>query len=263
MQPQDLYGLPLEQFTDRRNELARELRRQGHREQAAAVSKLRKPSVAAWAVNQLVRTQRREFDQLLSAGDALQRAQEDLLASRGDAATLRHAVDAERAVVSRLADAARGLLNADGHELTPARVEQVIETLHAAALEKDARASVKDGCLERELRHVGLGAPAALNDIAPRGRRPTADDSSRAAPPAQRRARQRDGAAGLRAARQAELQARRRFERAAQGLDRAAERRDRAAQELRDADEKLEAARALAAQAEREHRTAKRRVDRT
>jgi hypothetical protein len=50
------------------------------------VAKLRKPSVAAWAVNQLVRTQGRAIGELFDAGDALQRAQSDLLAGRGDAA---------------------------------------------------------------------------------------------------------------------------------------------------------------------------------
>lgn len=262
MQPQDLYGLPLEQFTDRRNELARELRRRGRREQAAAVSKLRKPSVAAWAVNQLVRTQKREFDALLSAGDALQRAQEDLLANRSDAASLRRAVDAERTAVGRLAEKARGLLNADGHELTPARVEQVTETLHAAALDQDVRASVKDGCLERELRHVGLGGRAAFGERVGAGDAPAASGASAPASSPRRAARQRNGAAELKAARQDELKARRRLERAVQGLDRAAERRDRAAQELRDADGALEAARALATEAEREHRKANRRLGR-
>src|SRR5579872_5994374 len=99
MEQHDLYGLPLEQFTEQRNALARELRTDGRRDEAAALSKLRKPSVAAWAVNQLVRTQRREVDALFLAGDALMRAQADLLAHGGEAGALRAAVDAERAAV--------------------------------------------------------------------------------------------------------------------------------------------------------------------
>jgi len=43
----------------------------GRRDEATAVAGLRKPSVAAWAVNQLVRTQRRALDDMLAAGDAL------------------------------------------------------------------------------------------------------------------------------------------------------------------------------------------------
>lgn len=82
MEADDLFGLPLERFTEERNALARELRREGRRDEAAEVARLRKPSVAAWAVNQLVRTQRREVDQLFAAGDALREAQAGLLAGR-------------------------------------------------------------------------------------------------------------------------------------------------------------------------------------
>src|ERR1700722_19073707 len=106
MKPHDLYGLPLERFTEERNSLAKQLRRKGERDQAAAVAALRKPSVAACAVNQLVRTQRRDVDSLFNAGDALQRAQAELLAKRGDAATLRKAVDEERLALEHLLEKA-------------------------------------------------------------------------------------------------------------------------------------------------------------
>ena len=68
MEPQELYGLPLERFTEERNALVKELRKEGRREEAAEVSNLRKPSVAAWAVNQLLRTQRRDVAKLFEAG---------------------------------------------------------------------------------------------------------------------------------------------------------------------------------------------------
>jgi hypothetical protein len=157
MEPHDLYGLPLEQFTEQRNALAKELRRDKRRDEAQDVSQLRKPSVAAWAVNQLVRTQRAEVAALFKAGDALEKTQADLLAQRAEPESLRRAVAAERAAVDQLIEKARGLLSSEGHELTPARLEQVSETLHAAALDQDARAQVQVGCLERELRHIGLG----------------------------------------------------------------------------------------------------------
>jgi len=161
MDPRDLYGLPRERFTDERNALVKRLRRERRREEAAEVSQLRKPSVAAWAVNQLVRTQRREIDALFDAGDRLQNAQADLLAGEADPGALRGAVETEREVIDQLTEEARGLLSSDGHELTAAALERVAETLQAAALEKDARAQVQDGCLHRELRHVGLGAISA------------------------------------------------------------------------------------------------------
>ena len=85
MDVDELYGLPLDRFTPERNALARELRNGGERERGAEVAALRKPSVAAWAVNQLVRTQKSAIGELFEAGDGLRAAQDDVLAGRGDA----------------------------------------------------------------------------------------------------------------------------------------------------------------------------------
>ena len=54
MDVDELYGLPFDEFVPARNALTRELRKAGKRDEAAEVSALRKPSVAAWAVDQLV-----------------------------------------------------------------------------------------------------------------------------------------------------------------------------------------------------------------
>jgi hypothetical protein len=167
----DLYGLPFDRFVAERAALAKALRSARERERAAQVAALRKPSVAAWAVNQLVRTQHDAVAELYAAGDALRDAQADLLAGRGDGRALRAAGEAERAAVQRLVETARGLLTSDGHELSETVVERVADTLHAAALDERAREQVREGRLERELRHVGLGlgeAPAPAAGSAPK-----------------------------------------------------------------------------------------------
>ena len=163
MDPRDLYGLPLDRFVAERGALVKALRGEGRKEEAARVAALRKPSVAAWTVNQLVRTQRSPVAALLAAGDALRRVQSELLAGRGDARALRGASRRERDAVAELTEAARGLLNSEGHEPTPATLDRVSETLHAAALDEDVRAQVREGCLERELRRVGFGASGAMS----------------------------------------------------------------------------------------------------
>ena len=184
--------------------MARELRKAGERERAGEVAALRKPSVAAWAVNQLVRTQRQPVADLLEAGDALRAAQDDVLAGRGDAQSLRAAVEHERAAVDALTDAARGLLSSEGNELSETIIERVSDTLHAAALDDEARSQVSEGRLERELRHVGLGGFGALG----------------AAPPAPR-----DRASGLRSGPPPRRPARTRRRRPANGNARPARRR--------------------------------------
>ncbi len=246
MNANDLYGLPLERFVPERTALAKELRAEGERDEAARVAKLRKPSVAAWAVNQLVRTQAREVKALFKAGDALQRAQADLLAGKGEAGKLRDATEHERQAVDELTAAARGLLSSEGHELTQATVERVSDTLHAAALDEDARAQVQDGCLERELRHVGLGAFGEVAaSPAPRRRESTGRVAERKA----------TDKAAEKAAQKAEAERRRALERANRAVETAQARRDRAADALREAEEALARAQQSAAEAAAEQST--------
>ena len=96
-----LYGLPREEFVGERDALAKELRADGRRDEAAAVKALAKPTVAAWAANQAVRSQKSAARELWKAGDQLSAAQDALLAGKGSGAKLREATEAERAAVER------------------------------------------------------------------------------------------------------------------------------------------------------------------
>jgi len=165
-----LYGLPLDAFVAERDALAKRLRADGRRDAADEVKALRKPSVAAWAVNQVVRSQPKPARALWNAGDALIAAQDDLLAGRADAATLRTAVEDERAALDALLDAARGLLTGEGHDLGDATIERVRDTLHAGAIDADAREEVAAGRAVRERAHAGLGAFGAAPPVAPASR---------------------------------------------------------------------------------------------
>ena len=257
----DLYGLPLERFTAERNALAKELRAEGRRDDAAGVAAMRKPSLAAWAVNQLVRTQRRAVTALFDAGDALARAQSDLLAGRGEARALREAGQRERVSVAKLVEAASGLLTSEGHELSPSILERVSETLHAAALDKRARARIGDGCLHKELRYVGLGADQGIRTGAATGsgrRKPRASrkaagrDAKRPGAEEERERSERSKAAG-----RAEAEARRLAERAGRALKSAQQRRDHAAASLAKAEAALRDACARAEEAATAHQRAR------
>jgi hypothetical protein len=255
----DLYGLPLDRFVPERGALARALRGDGRREEAASIAGLRKPSVAAWAVNQLVRTQHAGVTELFDAGDALRGAQSDVLAGQSDRGGLRAAAERERASVDALVTAARGLLTGEGHELSETIIDRVADTIHAAALDDEARAKVREGRLERELRHVGLGIDAgAAPPLVTADRRTPARDT-----PAQDRGRRSDVGRAERertharnAARAAEADARRLADRAVKAVQVAQERRERAAQALRDAEDSLVTARADAEAAAGVHRRA-------
>src|SRR3954453_18165267 len=66
-----LYGLLPEEFTAARDSEAKRIRASGDRESASAIAALRRPSLAAWLVNALVRHCQDEVEQLLGLGEAL------------------------------------------------------------------------------------------------------------------------------------------------------------------------------------------------
>ncbi|MGZ6712884.1 MAG: hypothetical protein ACXVE7_15125 [Solirubrobacteraceae bacterium] len=267
MDVDDLYGLPLDRFIAERASLVRTLRSAGEREQAAAMSSLRKPSVAAWAVNQLVRTQRREVESLFEAGDALRDAQAGVLAGTADAQDLRSASERERTTVDDLVITARGLLSSTGHELSAATLERVADTLHAAALDDEAREQVSEGRLVRELRHVGLGGglgggfPAPPARPAGKAAGATAEPDTATARRAARAAEQRTREQARKQARAHERDAAREVERAERAERGAQERRDRAAEALRQAEDAVADARAGRDAAIAAHRQAKQQLD--
>jgi hypothetical protein len=151
-----LYGLPREDFIGERDALAKELRAGGRRDEATAVKALAKPTVAAWAANQAVRSQKRSARELWKAGDQLSAAHDAVLAGKGSGAKLREATERERAAVERLVDAARGLLSASGGDLSETTIERVRETLHAGAIDPGAREDVAGGRTARERAPQGL-----------------------------------------------------------------------------------------------------------
>jgi hypothetical protein len=151
-----LYGLALEEFIPARDALAKELRDAGRRGEATAVKKLSKPTVAAWAVNQAVRTQPPAARELWEAGDALAAAQEAVLSGKGSGADLRSAAERERLALDPLVDAARGLLTASGGDLSETTIDRVRSTLQAAAIDADAREDVAAGRAVRERAPRGL-----------------------------------------------------------------------------------------------------------
>jgi hypothetical protein len=244
MDSDDLYGLALDRFVPERTALARSLRAQGRGTEAATVASLRKPSVAAWAVNQLVRTQRRAVQDLFAAGDALRAAQADVLAGHRERRVVADARERQRSMADRLLDAARGLLTSDGHELSSAVIDRVAETLEAAALDEHAREQVRAGRLQRELRHVGLGVIATPQPPRRAAKSTTRSSEPGSAPTSRSAARESaQRAAARKAASVAEARAARRAERAARDLEAAKERHARAARDLDDAGERLASAR--------------------
>ena len=154
-----------EQYGDLKQELntlTKDLRGRGERGEAAAVAKLPKPSVAAWIVNQLARAEAGPTGKLLEAGARLR----DVQLGAGSASDLRAAADAQEAALRSLMRSAERIAAGRG-SATPATLDRVRETLHAAALDAELAEQVRRGVLVREERAVGFPMGLAI----PEGRR--------------------------------------------------------------------------------------------
>jgi hypothetical protein len=194
-----LYGLPLEEFTAARDAAARELRRAGDRDAAGELSKLPKPTPAAWAANQLARSQPELIHALLDAGEALREAQADAVGG-GGGEELREATAAERRAVDAVVKAASALKPA-GRPLSRAMADRLRATLHAAAADEGIRAALASGRLASEAEAGGawpLAASAA--PAAPRRRRETSTPPARGPKRTARRAGDREADVERRAA---------------------------------------------------------------
>jgi hypothetical protein len=136
----ELFALPPEEFTAARNALATALRGDGDRERAAEVTRMRRPTVAAWAVNQTVRRHRDRFDELLAAGARVRTAQRRAL-SGVRASGMRDATRVRRAAIEALADAAVTILTGHGVAAESHRGD-IVATFDAASADEQAAAVV-------------------------------------------------------------------------------------------------------------------------
>jgi hypothetical protein len=124
-----LFKLPLTEFISARKTLATRLKRDGHGNESDRVKALVKPSISAWAVNQIYWMHREAFDRLIATGQNFRRAQSSRLA--GKVADMREALDARREALSELSTLATTVLRDVGHNPTPDMVRRVTTTLEA------------------------------------------------------------------------------------------------------------------------------------
>ena len=136
----ELYDLPPTDFTAARNALARALRGEGQRDAADRVAKLRRPTIAAWAVNQTVRRHRDRIAALLDAGQDVRRAQRRAL-SGVRRSGLREATRTRRQLIDQLTDLAAEIL-ADQGSSPDSHRSDIAATFDAASGDDDAAETV-------------------------------------------------------------------------------------------------------------------------
>jgi hypothetical protein len=230
-----LFSLPLNEFTGARNALVRELRKTGRKDEAEEVGALKKPSATAWAVNQLARREPDKVAELIKAGDALRKAQRDVLSGKG--ADVRQASRLQHDLADDLVDDARALLDEAGAKATQSAAQRISGTLRAASIDPAAAKLLRQGRLTGDVESIGFGP---LLHVAPKGSRAPPRKPPRKPKPESRKvaaAKQR-----LREEREALADAEREAKAARQAVERAERAAERAAARVEEAERRLASA---------------------
>jgi hypothetical protein len=209
-----LFGVPLDEFTRARNDLAKQLKSEQDAEHAEEVRALPKPTVPVWTINQLTRLDRTGIRALLDSGEELRAAQRRLLGGDDARDAARKAAAHERRAVERLIERAGAILADAGRPATAAVLERVGTTLRAAAVTDGGRVLLETGRFTAELEPPGFDL-SAVGDTPSRpcgkaagGRDELADRRERRAQEQRRRRKLQERArATERSAREAEREA--------------------------------------------------------
>lgn len=144
-----LYAEDPASFTATRDALAKKQDDKGFRQQVKA---LKKPSVAAWAINLLVRREAEQIDQVLGVAEALREA-----AAAMDGEELRALTRQRRQLTTALASSARALAREHEVKLSSSAVDQVETMLNSAMLDPVAAQVVRSGLVLTAFSSTGVG----------------------------------------------------------------------------------------------------------
>lgn len=168
----ELLRVPLSGFVAERKRLAVAARDDGDDDLATAILALRKPSVAAWALNVLTAHRPDLLSELEQLGSALGDAQRS-----GDATALRTLGTERRSLIATLVTATVEAAAAEGASLSGAVIETVRQSLQAASADADLAAQVSSGRLTDAPTSSGAGWGGVVGGPGSPSGRSTADGS--------------------------------------------------------------------------------------
>ncbi|MET7652428.1 MULTISPECIES: hypothetical protein [unclassified Streptomyces] len=262
----ELYATPPSDFVSRREQLAAAAKRDGRADDARTIHAARRPTLAAWAANLLLRSQPQESGRFLELGQALREAYRTL-----DADGIKELSEQRRSIASALSRHAAELAREAGHRLSDAARQDVESTLRAVLADQDAADRWATGRLEGVLTPPADFPSVEAADAATAG---APREPARTAPAPAPRRRAKDELAERRRRRQEQLgRARRTAEEADRRLralsaeradadavlEQARDRHDQALQGASEAEQRLRQARQELERAEREQREAEER----
>lgn len=141
----DLYAAEPEEFVAARNALAKQLKAAGDKDTAAAVAKLRRPPVSAWALNQVARSRPDEIEALMTAAADLAGALADPAG-----ADLRAIQRAFRSAIEAVVRTTLDVVSSSGRNPSPGLQQAIQATLQAAAVDDGIALALRSGVLAED-----------------------------------------------------------------------------------------------------------------
>ena len=148
----EVYALSPDEFVERRQQLVAEARKEGDRQLATQIGKLRRPTRSAWLINLLARQEPEELTALLELGAALQDAQQRMA---GD--ELRQLSAQRRKTVDALARRAIELGREHGYSAPDGAIQEASQTLQTALGDPEIAELVRSGRLNQAVTYGGFG----------------------------------------------------------------------------------------------------------
>lgn len=157
---QELYAAGLGDFMAVRKSLVAQAKASGDAELAGSVAKLRKPTVAAWAVNHFTRLHPERLDELTAFAELLREAQRTL-----DGEQLRTLGRERSNRVDATAEQVEAAAVEAGQPVGASVAAELRETLTAFVADEEAERAVRTGALVKALSYAGFGS-VDLTDVA-------------------------------------------------------------------------------------------------
>jgi hypothetical protein len=170
-----LYALPLNEFTAARNALATSLTGSDREH----VKKLQKPTTIPWAVNLLHWRERKTFERLLGAGQALRAAQ--LAAITGQSSDIRRATAAHRGALADAVSTARQLATGAGSAPDADALSRMLEAVSVSPDQPD-----HPGRWTEAIQPAGFEALAGITPTVHNRPTPSGRPQAEGEPPARR-----------------------------------------------------------------------------
>lgn len=185
----ELYGVAPPDFVATRKDLAQQAKAAGDAGLAKEIGALRRPTVSAWAVNQLSREAAEELGQMLDVGADMRAA----WASGGHIGELEQR---RSELIAQLVRTAGRLSSEAGHPLRDQALREVEDTLQAATVDEDVAEEVQEGRLAQPRSHSGFGTAGFGFPAVPAPERPGHPKSTKTAKATKAKAAKSSGRSG-------------------------------------------------------------------